>query len=243
MLSRSQNSESIPIAFDTDEKLPDSQKLIFFHSEMENSNEHIIAKDQFQPWFWGDTISYICAKRGAGKSTYCNEYITSYVKATDGRVFLVSRFESDPSLQLPERGLQLSIDELMGLEMSDLENSLIVFDDIHNVNYSKKETSFLESFILDLIENSRHFSLSALITSHLITKYAKTRAILNECSSLVIFPQYSNKHQIDYALKQYFGFDNQQIKQIYQLKQSRWVQIQTTIPKFILTQHEIFIYE
>lgn len=233
MLSKKHQSDR-PVAIDTGD-----QSLVYFGSK---GSDHLIASKQFEPWYFGDTISYVCARRGAGKSTYCQQYIDSYVKATDGRVFLISRFENDPSLTLPERGLQLSIEDLVDLELSDLSNSLIVFDDVHSSSYSKQERLFLDNFIKDVILNSRHFQLSALITSHLISQYQKTREILNECSSLVVFPQYSNRYHIERALRVYFGLSKQQINQIMNLQSTRWVQIQTVSPKFVLTQHEIYTY-
>jgi hypothetical protein len=235
MLSIEKTPNSKPVAIEKK-----NNQLIYYkknenHSRLETQTE-------YEPWFFGDALVYVCGRRGSGKSTYCNIYIKNYVEATDGRVFLISRFEVDPSINLPERGMFIPIAQIENISMEDMKDSLIVFDDIHSAQLTPQQTKKLHSFILDVMENSRHFNLSSLITSHMITNYSKTRAILNECSAIVIFPAFSNNYQIERALKVYFGLTNEQISKIMNVKNSRWVQVQTVQPKFILSQKEIYTY-
>lgn len=230
------NKSDYPIAYDDGDN-----KLVYY--DPKRGEPHLTATGLFRPWYWGDACIYICGRRGSGKSTYCNEYIKSYVTATDGKVFFVSRFQDDPSITLPERSMRLDILDLVNLELQDLSNSLIVFDDIHSSSYSRQEILFLQKFILDVIQNSRHFNLSCLITSHMISNYQKTRDILAELSALVIFPQHSTGYQIERALRVYLGLNKQQIKSIFSLENTRWVHIQVIGPKFILTQKEVFGYK
>jgi energy-coupling factor transporter ATP-binding protein EcfA2 len=236
MLSKIHKSNAKPVAFDTGD-----EQLVFYSKSY--GNKQLDAVKEFNPWWFGDALVYVCGRRGSGKSTYCNQYIKSYTEATDGKVFFVSRFEDDPSIDLPERSMRIPISSLGDFPISDLQDSLIVFDDIHNAGLSPAEQKYLQSYILDVMENSRHFNLSCLITSHMVTNYSKTRAILNECSALVVFPSYSNNYQIERALKLYFGLSKIQIAKIMAIENSRWVQVQTIQPKFILTQKEIYTYE
>jgi len=226
------DDKSYPIAYDDGDK-----KLVYYNTD--KGEPHLKAVGNFRPWFWGDAVIYVCGRRGSGKSTYCNEYIKSYVSATDGKVFFVSRFQDDPSITLPERSMRLDITDLECVELEELSNSLIVFDDIHNSSYSRQEVNYLQKFILDVIQNSRHFDLSCLITSHMISNYQKTRDILSELSALVIFPQYSTGYQIERALRVYIGLSKKQIHDIFELSGSRWVHIQVIGQKFILTQKEV----
>jgi hypothetical protein len=235
MFSKTQKGD-LPIAFDNGDK-----KLVYY--DPKRGEPRLNSIGLFRPWFWGDAVVYVSGRRGCGKSTYCNEYIKSYVNATDGKVFFISRFQDDPSITLPERSMRLDIVDLVGSELSDLTGSLIVFDDIHSSSYSKKEIQFLHSYILDVIQNSRHFNISCLITSHMISNYQKTRDILAELSALVIFPNHSTGYQITRALRVYIGLSKKQINDIFELQGTRWVHIQVIGPKFILTQKEVFGYK
>lgn len=237
MFSKRHRKGDVPVALDDEDN-----HVVYYHHGKYNPEPFESVKG-FTPWHHGDKVCYICARRGAGKSTFCNIYMENYVEATDGRVFFISRFEDDPSIKLPERSMRLSVGDLPQVPLEELTNSLLVFDDIHSSQYTRQESNYIQSFILDAIQNSRHFNISILITSHMISNYAKTRDILNEMSSLVVFPAYSNAYQIERALKTYVGLNKEQIDDIMSISDSRWVMIQTISPKFVLTQHKIYPYK
>ena len=234
MLSKTKTDKAIPIAIDKDDN-----QLIYYKENNEISK--LISKKGFEPYHYGDSVLYVSARRGAGKSTFCNMYIHNYTKATDGRVFLVSRLEDDPSIKLPERGLRIPISEVIFLEMADLHDSLIVFDDINDAKLTKKQVQMLTNFITDVIENSRHFNISVIITSHMMTNYKATRPFLYESSAIVIYPQFSNLAQIEKVMKNYYSMTDQQIAEIFKSK-SRWVMVNTINPKYVLSHHEIYTY-
>lgn len=226
-----------PLAYDTGDN-----EIVYWTDK--DGVESYDAVGEFEPQYFGDAVVYVVGRRGSGKSTYCSAYLNSYYLQTMNKVFYVSRFQTDPSVELPERGLNIGIDDLPELTIEDLSNSLIVFDDIHSASLSKKEADYLHKFIIDTIENSRHFGISCLVTSHLATNYSKTRPILNEASSVVVYPEFSNAYQIIRMLSTYFDFSKPQIDHLFELgKKSRWVQVQTTNPKFILTSERIEIYK
>jgi hypothetical protein len=234
-LSKTKNKKSIPIALDSDDN-----KLVYYNSNQTGSKK-MVSKNGYTPYHHGDAVLYVSARRGAGKSTFASMYIKSYVEATDGKVFIISRLDDDPSIQLPHRGMRIPIGELSTITMEDLKNSLVVFDDINDSKFTKSDIITLNAFITDIIENSRHFGISAILTSHMITDYRKTRLILNECSALVVFPQYSNRYQIDRALKTYFSLSKEQRDEVFN-SESRWVFMNSITPKFILTEHEVYPY-
>jgi len=238
MLSYTASKQGLPMAYDTDNK-----KLLFINSDSKEKNK-IETKKQFEPFYNGkDQLIYVCGRRGSGKSYFCNIYIKNYVEATDGRVFIVSRFNNDPSIVLPDRGMYLKIEDLKEVTMDDLANSLILFDDIHSAQLTAQETKFLHSYILDVMENSRHYNLSAIITSHMITNYSKTRAILNEANAIVVYPKFSNIYQIKRALKVYYGMSDVEINKVLNIENSRWVYINVVNPKYILTEKEAYFYD
>lgn len=235
-LSRDQiNDQAIPVALEGD------KQLIWYHPE-------VLTPSVFQsetgltPWCFADTLTYVSGRRGCGKSTYASIYANNYAKYTGNKVVYISKFEDDPSIDLPERHLIIPVSEVGELEGSDFQNTLIIFDDIHDNRLTKTETKMLNQFIIDEMENSRHYLTQLIITSHMICDYQKTRAILNEMSSLVIYPEYSNHHQILYALGKYADMTEKQVDQIIS-NTDRWVQIQTIKPKFVLSTHQIYTYK
>ena len=204
----------------------------------------LVSKKGFEPFHPanGDRVYFIAAARGSGKSTWCNTYIKNYVESTDGRVFFISRFESDPSIQLPERGMRISIPDLMTLNLSDLHDSLLVFDDINDSHFSTKERAFLQNYIIDCIENSRHYNTSCLISSHQVSNYSRTRHILAEMSGLVVFPQHSTAFQVERGLRYYLGLSKQQTAEIME-NPDRWVLVQSRKPKYVMSQHRLYEYK
>lgn len=234
-LSKNKTDKAIPIAIDTD----DGQ--LIYYSENTEINK-LYSKKGFEPYHYGDSVVYVSARRGAGKSTFCNTYIHNYVKATDGRVFLISRLEEDESIKLPERGLRIPINELVSLDMSDLKDSLMVFDDINDAKLTKQQSNFLNKFIIDVIENSRHFNISVIITSHMMANYKQTRPFLYESSAVVVYPQFSNLSQIEKVMKNYYSMSDAQIQNIFN-SSSRWVFINTITPKYVMTKNEIYTYK
>lgn len=235
MLSLSKVGHSPAIAYDIADRSP-------IYYTRNHGQPELKAQKEFIPLWYGDALLYCCGRRGSGKSTFCNMYLHSYANATSNRVFLVSRFDNDPSIQLPDRGARLSIDDLQSIQVADLSNSLIIFDDIHDAKLTKLQNNVLYSFILDVMENSRHYQISCVITSHMISNYAKTRPILNECSALIVFPGFSNRYQIEKSLKYYYGLTAQQIKDIMDIHDSRWVMITTVNPKYVLTSKRVYTY-
>ena len=85
----------------------------------------------------------------------------------------------------------------------------------------------------DLLETGRHENVYVVITSHIINKYRETKIVLNECTSLTIYPKSGSSYQIKYVLSHYFGLDSKQIDKILNLP-SRWVTVFKSYPMCVL---------
>lgn len=247
VFNKEQHDSAIPVALDSG----DNQYV----SIWKRGQSHVVAQGAFTPVYHGDTLIYVVGRRGCGKSTFCSDYISSYNKITDGNVFFISRFRSDPSIHLPLIGGKwIHLDDIVGFLdahvgkkdtgwMDCFHDSLVVIDDIASSQLTPKQSTLLHAFVCDMIENSRHLKCSMLITSHMVTSYSKTRQILNECSSLVFFPKFSTRHQVESCLMRYFGMTIKQVDELYQLKKTRWIMVDVVTPKLILTQHELFSWK
>jgi hypothetical protein len=233
-------NESVPITIE----LP-SNKLIWYTPTSDDplvGVKSFTTNDSFEPWHWSDAVIYVCGRRGSGKSYYVNLYLKNYYQYTSNRVFYFSRFEQDPSINLPDRSMWIQVKDIESCDLNDMKNSLMIFDDINDSRLTLKDQKNLQKFILDTIENSRKFGISCILTSHMIygTKFSQT--ILSEMSSLVVFPQFSNKYQIERALSYYMKMTKEQIETLKNT-QDRWVQIEVNNPQFVLSEHELYLYQ
>lgn len=252
IISYKQIKNSIPIAYDKK-----NDKIVYFN-EIENNDliyKTPLRGGDFIPIHNADFTEYIVGRRGCGKSTYVNEFIKYMNKCIDDKLkfVFVSRLETDDSIKLPDNAIRIHPNELITEEYEEgdeednelfnsLKNSIIIFDDIHDSKMTDKMKKKLQSFIIDVLENSRHYNIQVMMTSHMICNYRQTRQILNELSNIVVYPQYSTSHQIEYVLKEFFGIKNKLLNKILNNKSSRWLNISSINPKVIISQHEIIPY-
>jgi len=158
---------------------------------------------------------------GSGKSTFASNYIREYLKQhRDNNFFIISSVDEDEVLDKldPER---LDYNEIAqdGIDMSELEDSIVLFDDISTIQ-PKSVRKVVEGVRDHLAEIGRHSRTSIINISHLITNHHESRRILNEAQSVVLFPK-SNARAIKKYLAEYQNFDKDLISRCLNLK-SRW---------------------
>ena len=185
---------------------------------------------------------YISAPSGAGKSTYAGNYIKEYRKMfKDDFIFLVSAIREDEALDKFDP-IRVDIEEEIlkdPLDPYEIENSLMVFDDTDTITDNQVNNSVVK-FRDYLLECGRHHNIRMLITSHLLSNYKATRKILNEATSIVVFPRASGTYHIKRYLKTYCGFTDEEIKKFINLP-SRWVCIDRTYPMFVIYEKGCYI--
>ena len=163
---------------------------------------------------------------GSGKSTFASNYIKNYLKIKQNRnnnFYIVSSVDEDEVLDRlePER---LDPEEIAedGIDLDELEDSIILFDDIGTIQ-PKSVRKVIEGARDHIAEVGRHNRTSLINISHLITNHHESRRILNEAQSIVLFPK-SNSRAIKKYLAEYQNFDRDLIKRCLNLK-SRWFMI------------------
>lgn len=194
-------------------------------------------------------ICYVAAPYGAGKSTYTENYIKSFMELFDKDIFLISRIEDDKAFRdlIDNDEMQvIDIQDESLLEYplgakEDLYNSLVIFDDYELLDKDIQKS--IEITLKDVILNGRDQAdkgndIYAVITAHQISNYSKTRDILNECSSITIFPNAGSTYHIKRVLKEYCGFSKKDINKI--LKLGRWVTIYKRAPQWVLYNKGVF---
>ena len=177
---------------------------------------------------------YICAPNQSGKTTYVARFIEFYKEIHPNiDIVLISKLEKDPILdkfklkridpykmKFPKNALDI------------LKNSLVIFDDIDQI-HDKEVSKKLQQLIEEILSNGAHFNIGIIITNHLLSDYKKTRAILNECGSITVFPKSGCAHHLNYLLRNYIGMEKDQIEKVKNLD-SRWVTIFKNYPQVVL---------
>jgi hypothetical protein len=186
---------------------------------------------------------YISAPSGAGKSTFVGNWMKEYKKShKDSPIYLFSSVDEDKPLDKHDP-IRINLDaDLLEepLEPVELEKSLVIFDDTDTIR-EKEIRNYLASLRDHLLEVGRHYKIRLLITSHLLSNYASTRRILNEATSVVLYPKAgTGTYHIKNFLKMYCGFDTIQTKKFINLP-SRWILINRGYPQYVLHEKGAYI--
>lgn len=186
---------------------------------------------------------YIAAPSGSGKSTFIGEYLKQLrIKYPNRRIYIFSRVANDAPLDrfknLDRVDLQKFVEEQH--EVEDYKGGILIFDDIDTI-LDKSIVSRLRKFRDDVLEVGRHFKITCISTSHLITNFHATRTLINEAQSVVVFPKGGSFGQIRGFLERYLGFDKQLIQQIKDMP-TRWLFIHKEYPQYIIYQKGAIIF-
>jgi hypothetical protein len=187
-------------------------------------------------------INYIFGQSGSGKSYWITEFCKQYKKIYQSNpIYLFSSLDNDETIdKLNAKRINLNDDFLnTDLTMEDFQNSMLIFDDCDCIK-DKKIKNKVFSILNSVLETGRHKNISVCFVSHVGTKGAETKTILNECHNLVMFPKTMGNASLKYILDAYGGLDKNEINYIKTMD-SRWVCICKTYPKVIVSEKEIFI--
>lgn len=186
-------------------------------------------------------VVYIAGPSGSGKSTYCGQYMAEFKRQfPEAKIFVFSRVKEDKVID--KIGVhRIDIDSTLESDPIDIfsdfnDGDLVLFDDCDTIQDLKLRTAIVR-IKNDILETGRHRNLYILVTSHLINPNEKKegRIILNEMTSITVFPKSGSAYQIKYVLKQYYGFSNDQIDNIFKLN-TRWVTLYKNAPQTIMYQ-------
>lgn len=198
-------------------------------------------------------IIYVAGCQGSGKSYYTAQYLNKFAEHfPDHNMFLFSRIENDTNFEkLKGEGfmIPINIDTLLDEDddpidcKTELLKSICIFDDIETMDTGV--TKYLELLRNDVIKNGRDQALEdndiyCISTSHQLSDYKKTRDLLNECTSITIFPRSGGSYGLNRVLKLYFGLAPKQIKKIKNLP-SRWVTLYSGFPQYVVHQRGCYL--
>jgi hypothetical protein len=215
------------------------EKEISKHVHINNGHFEIIPlikENQVQKCF-------ISGQSGSGKSTWISNYAQTYKKLfPNNSIYVISRHNEDPVLDKIKGIKRLELDEEIleaEIDIEDFKDSLIILDDIETIS-DKKINKLITNLRDDLLQNCRHHNIYLCCVSHSILNYGYTRSLILESDLIVFFPR-SGGYQIKRYLKEYQGYNKEQINIIMRLP-SRWVCInKNTYPPSVISENDIYI--
>lgn len=119
-------------------------------------------------------------------------------------------------------------------QSSDLQDSMIIFDDIDASNDPKLSKLIYETLVNPALLFGRHFGITVVVAKHITADYSKTRTILQESEYITIFPRYSAQQPLRHLMKYYLGLSNDTMSDILS-SHSRSVTFHNRYPFSIIT--------
>ena len=185
---------------------------------------------------------YVSAPSGAGKSTFCGNWLNEFKKMfKDEAIYVFSSIGEDKALDKHDP-IRITLDENLlndPISPEEVADSVCVFDDVDTIRDPKIKNNVC-GFRDWLLEQGRHFKIKMLITSHLLMDHSATRCVLNEATMVCFFPKCGSAYHIKRYLTQYAGLERKQIKKILNLP-SRFVCLYRTYPMYILYDKGVYL--
>lgn len=188
---------------------------------------------------------------GAGKTTFAAKFIKSFHEShEDKQVYIFSRHDSDETLDdiIGDFSLRVKITEQdviqarnrgeQLIELSDLSNSLCLFDDVNQT--STILTKYMYKLNDDLQQSGRHNDTSIIHIIH-NTNYKETRFTLSEAIFYVFFIN-SLKTSLKKIMVNYCGLTDKEADYLLDLN-VRWVAIRVVGYQYIITEKQIFTHK
>jgi hypothetical protein len=178
---------------------------------------------------------YAAAPSGAGKSTVVSMQAKLWKKQNpEGKIVIFSRLKSDKVLDKLKPVRITLDDELLEdpIEMSELENCFVIFDDCETIT-NKKLGDYVRRLRDDLGQTGRHHGIICASTSHHVTDYAKTRDLLLEATDVYTFPK-SSSSEISYFCEKYMKLSKSKINKVLSLPTERWLLFKRNSPQCVM---------
>ena len=193
---------------------------------------------------------YIAGPSGAGKSYIAKQIAENYHKLYPNRkIFIVSHLDKDDTLDTMDFVHRLDLERLHeadpDINEPDFANTLWIWDDFESIpgDTGKFMLNLLEQI---LIMGRKHTTtkdgkneqggISCIVINHNLTNYRKTKIILLESDTLILYPQATSYHNLRYVLETQMGMDKEEIKNTR--KMGRFILASKTYPQYILSAHE-----
>lgn len=188
------------------------------------------------------TVTYVPGRSGAGKTYWLSGLARKYHKLwPDNPIFGVCKtpMKNDKAFS----GLtikQIPIEMIMGkggslntIESFGYGGSMVIFDDWDSFEDAQRKAVL--GLIKDCINLGRKQRLSVCVTSHLLSNYNETRAIISEAETIVLFPNQTMPKTLSYMCER-LGMDKDVVARLRE--KGRWVAVHNAAPLYLLSEDE-----
>jgi hypothetical protein len=249
-LSFTDHGNGTPVAWVTNEDKPKQKKQVFMYDHKTSEGEaelKLEGKDCFEKAIdvsQEREVLYVSGMSGAGKSYFCRQYIERYRKKYPKRnVFVFSSLPSCKTLDKLKylKRIKINESEFMSRVVTapDFKDSLVLFDDIDVISNKRIKAKVYE-VMNSILQIGRHHDATALVTSHNVTNGQETKIVLNEATSIVLFPKASGNKSLLYISDSYLGLDSKQAKELKKIE-GRFVCVVRAHPRCVFSLKRIYL--
>jgi len=197
----------------------------------------------------------VLGKSSSGKSHFVGLVLDTMKSKKHGDpdrdICIISGVDQDESLdrergskgkKTPPERIDMYDPEFAEMQPSDFENCVVCFDDVEMLS-NKAVSKSVMNLRNALLERARHNRTDIISISHNPLGGSLTRFVHSEATAYVIFPAYSQHHQLTTYLRKYAGLSNQNIDKIIDIGEtkSRWIYISNLAPMYVIYQKGIFL--
>ena len=194
-------------------------------------------------------VMLISGMNGCGKSYFIAQLLDNYLDVYKDRdIFLFSTQEFDDKLDVFRKITRVILDDSFletELKLSDLRNSLCIFDDVDGIR-NKKLYKAVDALKFDILKNGRDHAgdrkddIDIIVSNHTVLGGHETKIMIHESFFYVLFPQGTTAHSIDTICRKYVGLNKEQTQKVLK-SDSRAVVIHKNYPRYVMTDKEIFL--
>lgn len=187
---------------------------------------------------------YVVGAAGSGKS----RFIAQCIKAMPKKkvlLFTTAR-DLDPVFDM-DRVHKVDYMEdketLYTLVPEDLAETICIFDDF-DASMDPKVNKFMIMLINSVLENGRKLDIDVFAVSHNPRDYNRTRTLIMECDTFVVFPQTNRTATLKF-LKEYYDDDKEFLSMIKNLKdgdkegQFTYAYLRKNVPRYMVSNKSV----
>lgn len=193
-------------------------------------------------------IIYITGPPKCGKTTVVNNYCKAAKSIYGKNIYYFSAINDDDTLK-NDIDIYNKIDindDILNKDYSwdAFPDSVCIFDDIENSRYPKA-VQFIFDLINDIIRNGRHsgkYGTTIIYTSQICKNGLKSKVILENATSYVVFPNVANECSLTKLFKEYAGISKRGLSYLRKTP-NNWTLISIAVPRYVLTDNECFVLD
>jgi hypothetical protein len=246
--------DKIALAKEEQEQTISRSKFVYVDYDIPKKDrvKVINAKFNFIPYFDRKnnqrSAVFISGPSGVGKSTFAANLVKTYREMLKQPKRKVVLFKGSIEPDMAFDGMKNFFDVPFSdkyypsITTEHLRECIVIFDDYTSLkgNMFKHTIGLIE----DILERSRKMDIQVIIISHLTQDYNKTRKILLECDTYVVFPSGNPKGVEKFLTSSYNEIDKDVAKDIVENKCDNafsWLAVHKSVPRYCLTQNEIML--